>query len=163
MTFLTNNMLCSGCKARRKLAARARKKCRGKRWRIQDQDQDPILFLNNPPPPPTPLPLSQGLDPPLGSTRRSQVFFSTWAVEQNRAQSRLLNLFYDKEPLNSPNIPFLLSKRTSVVSIFYTLYHKARFFNKSECAFYLNFITEMQNKNVLITRTILRVDTTLRD
>ena len=54
MTFLTNNMLCSGCKARRKLAARARKKCRGKRWRIQDQDQDPILFLNNPPPPPQP-------------------------------------------------------------------------------------------------------------
>ena len=155
MTFLTNNMLCSGCKARRKLAARARKKCRGKRWRIQDQDQDPILFLNNPP---------------------SLIWIRHWEApdvvkcfslleQQNRieAQSRLLNLFYDKEPLNSPNIPFLLSKRTSVVSIFYTLYHKARFFNKSECAFYLNFITEMQNKNVLITRTILRVDTTLRD
>ena len=47
--------------------------------------------------------------------------------------------------------------------MFYTLYHKAHFFNKSECALYLNFIIEMQNKNVLITRTILRVDTTLRD
>ena len=76
ITFLTNNMLCSGCKARRKLAAGARKKC-------------------------------------------------------------------------------------SVVSIFYT--HKARFFNKSECALYLNFITEMQNKNVLITCTKLGVDTTFRD
>ena len=110
--------------------------------------------------PPPPLPY---LDSPLGSTRRSQVFFSTWVVEQNWAQSRLLNLFYDKEPLNSPNSPFSLSKRTSVVSIFYTLYHQARFFNKSECALYLNFIIEMQNKNVLITRTILRVDTTLGD
>ena len=151
-------MPCSGCKARRNLAARARKKCRRKQWRMQDQDQDPILFLNNPPPPPLPY-----LDSPLGSTRRSQVFFSTWVVEQNWAQSRLLNLFYDKEPLNSPNSPFSLSKRTSVVSIFYTLNHQARFFNKSECALYLNFIIEMQNKNVLITRTILRVDTTLRD
>ena len=150
-------MLCSGCKTRRNLAARARKKCRGRWWRMQDQDQDPILFLNNPP---SPLPY---LDSPLGSTRRSQVFFSTWVVEQNWAQSRLLNLFYDKEPLNSPNSPFSLSKRTSVVSIFYTLCHQARFFNKAECALYLNFIIEMQNKNVLITRTILRVDTTLRD
>ena len=37
-------MLCSGCKARRKLAARAGKKCRGERWWIQDQDQDPFFL-----------------------------------------------------------------------------------------------------------------------
>ena len=37
-------MLCSGCKARRKLAARAGKKCWGEQWRIQDQDQDPLFF-----------------------------------------------------------------------------------------------------------------------
>ena len=47
--------------------------------------------------------------------------------------------------------------------MFYTLYHKARFFNKSERALYLNFIIEMQNKTVLITRTKLRLDTKLRD
>ena len=47
--------------------------------------------------------------------------------------------------------------------MFYTLYHKARFFIKSECALYVNFIIEMQNKTVLITRTKLRLDTTLRD
>ena len=166
-------MPCCGCKTRGKLAARAWKKCRGKQWRIKDQDQDPICFGDRPSPPPPPrpptppiLPVSEGGDLPLGSTRRSWVFFSTssWVVQQNRAQSRLLYLFYDKEQLNSPHIPlFFISKRTSVVSMFYTLYHKARFFNKSECALYVNFIIEMQNKTVLITRTKVRLDTTLRD
>ena len=115
------------------------------------------LFTDHLPPPPS---------FPYLKVRRSWVFFSTssWVVQQNRAQSRLLYLFYDKEQLNSPHIPlFFISKRTSVVSMFYTLYHKARFFNKSECALYVNFIIEMQNKTVLITRTKVRLDTTLRD
>ena len=68
------------------------------------------LFADHPPPPRPILPLSEGEDPPLGSTH------------------------------------FLFSKRTSVVSMFYTLYHKAHFFHKSECALYLNFIIEMQSK-----------------
>ena len=70
-------------------------------------------------PPPPPLPSF-----PYLKMRRSWVFFSTssWVVQQNRAQSRLLYLFYDKEQLNSPHIPlFFISKRTSVVSMFYTL------------------------------------------
>ena len=38
------------------------------------------------------------------NTRRSRVFLS--ALQQNRAQSRLLYLFYNKESLNFPRITF---------------------------------------------------------
>ena len=85
----------------------------------------PLFTDHLPPSPPPILPLSVSEDPPQASTTRSWVFFSTssWVVQQNREQSRLLYLFYDKEQLNSPHIPLFhfQSERVSSACFIYSL------------------------------------------
>ena len=90
------------------------------------------LFTDHPPPPPPSFPYLKG--------RRSWVFFSTssWVVQQNRAQSRLLYLFYDKEQWNSPHIPlFFLFQSERVSSACFILSIIKHAFSTNQSARYM--------------------------
>ena len=86
------------------------------------------------PSPPPPLPSF-----PYLKVRRSWVFFSTssWVVQQNRAQSRLLYLSYDKEQLNSPHIPLFLFQSERVSSACFILSIMKHAFSTNQSARYM--------------------------